>query len=79
MSKPIAVRMDDKGRVHIPRALRKTLQTEPGDLFFVQLDADEITLRRAPNPFDTLAEAAMRDADRHETISLETLLPPHDR
>ena len=78
MTKPLAVRVDEKGRVHLPQAVRKTLHVEPGDIFFVQVTPDGLRLRQAPNPFDALAESAMREADRHETVPLDSLTPRPD-
>jgi AbrB family looped-hinge helix DNA binding protein len=57
------VRVDPKGRLTIPRELRQALGIEPGDLFFVEAEADGAVLRyaRAENPFDALAEHALRE------------------
>lgn len=77
--KAIAVRVDGKGRVLLPRKLRQTLRVGPGDIFFVQPGEDDsLRLVRAPNPFDVLAEHAIVESQRGHTISLDAAFNDRD-
>ncbi len=72
MSKDIAVRLDGKGRLQLPQKIRAALRAEPGDVLFLQLDdGDTVLIVRAINPFDVLAEQALQEHGRGETIPLE--------
>jgi AbrB family looped-hinge helix DNA binding protein len=71
----VSVRLDDKGRLTLPRSVREAIHAEPGDVFYVETDGDGILrLVRAVNPFDVLAEQALREDDAGETISLNDVL-----
>ncbi len=71
----VSVRLDDKGRLTLPRSVREAIHAEPGDVFYVEADGDGILrLVRAVNPFDVLAEQALREDDAGETISLNDVL-----
>jgi hypothetical protein len=65
--------MGEKSWMHISR-LTENLAHRTRDLLFVQLDAQGFTLRRTTNPLDALADDAMREADREETVPLEALM-----
>ncbi len=71
MSKP-ASRMDDKGRLTLPRSVRKALKAEPGDVFFFQEDGEGVVrMIKGENPFEALAEQAIRECEAGETITLD--------
>jgi AbrB family looped-hinge helix DNA binding protein len=57
------IRVDDKGRLTIPRQFRKALGIEPGDTLFVECEENGKVLRyaKAENPFDALAQHAERE------------------
>lgn len=78
MSKPLAIRIDDKGRIQLPQALRHTLHLEPGDVCFLEMDAGTLRVIRAHNPFDLLARQAIDEANRGEMIPLSQLTPTRD-
>ncbi len=78
MSKPLAIRIDDKGRIQLPQALRHTLHLEPGDVCFLEMDAGALRVIRADNPFDLLARQAIDEANRGEMIPLSQLPPTRD-
>lgn len=63
MAGTVTVKVDPKGRLTIPRRLREGLGIEPGDAFFVEGDEEGKVLRfaKAENPFDILAEHALRE------------------
>jgi AbrB family looped-hinge helix DNA binding protein len=59
MNDGIAVRVDSKGRLTIPRRVREALGIRTGDLFFLQREGAILRYARAENPFDALAEHAV--------------------
>ncbi|MCL8208593.1 MAG: AbrB/MazE/SpoVT family DNA-binding domain-containing protein [Actinomycetia bacterium] len=61
----------------MPAAVRQQLKLEPGDLVFLQVDATGFRVIRGANPFDALAEAAIEEAARGETIPLEEWARQH--
>ena len=66
------MKTDAKGRLTIPRHLRKGLGIEPGDTFFLEVDDVRGVLRfaKAENPFDILAEHALAEYRAGRTKSL---------
>lgn len=55
------IRLDDKGRLRIPRATRERLGWNGGDVFSLEPGADgTVRLVKATNPFDVLARDAAR-------------------
>jgi AbrB family looped-hinge helix DNA binding protein len=66
------VRVDAKGRLSIPKAVRTELGIEPGDLFFLEADQVSEVLRfaKVENPFDILAAHAIGEYKAGRTISL---------
>lgn len=57
------VRVDAKGRLSLPRRLREARGIEPGDTLFVEGGEGQATLHlaKAENPFDVLADHAIRE------------------
>jgi antitoxin PrlF len=57
------VKMDRQGRVTTPKAIREASVFEPGSERIVEFDYDSgaIALRPVVNPFDVLAEQALRE------------------
>jgi len=53
-------RLSRKGQVTIPKAVRETLELEPGDLVGYQVSNGVVTLRRL-DPFDEGFHAALSD------------------
>lgn len=72
--KPISVRLDDMGRLTLPRSVCEALHAQPGDVFFLQPEEDGVRIVRAENPFEALAEEAIHEDDAGETISLDDIL-----
>lgn len=62
-------RLSSKGQVTIPKAVRETLNLEPGDLVVYEVVNGAVTLRRA-DPFDAAYHTALSDT-LDEWISLE--------
>ena len=74
MAKAIPVRLDDRGRILIPRTIREALHAEPGDVFFIQQDENGMRIIKGEDPFDALAEDAIREDDAGETVAFEEIL-----
>lgn len=70
MANEVAVRVDNKGRLMIPKELRQELQVGPGDTLFIRCKGKVLHCAKAENPFDLLAEHAIREDDAGLTISL---------
>ncbi len=66
----VAVRVDKKGRLTIPKSARQALGIEPGDTFFVEVDGDTLRYARAENPFDALARHAIEEYRAGRTQNL---------
>lgn len=76
----VAVKVDAKGRLTIPRRLREELGIVPGDMLFVEREAGHEVLRyiKIENPFDALAEAAADEYRAGQTRSLRDFAVAHD-
>lgn len=59
-SQVVPVRIDNKGRVMIPKEVREELHLNPGDTLFLQRDGAVLRYTKAENPFDGLAQHAER-------------------
>ena len=72
MKGSITAKVDNKGRLALPLDLRELLHIQPGDVFFIKPEKNEILrLARAENPFDALARQAIKDSKAGKTITLE--------
>jgi antitoxin PrlF len=67
---PLALRVDSKGRVVIPKSVRQQLHINPGDTFFLESEGNVIRLAKAENPFDALARHAVQEYRAGRTRSL---------
>jgi antitoxin PrlF len=61
MSEAVAVRIDSKGRLTLPRKEREALGLTPGATVFVQREGDVLRLAKAENPLDGLALQALEE------------------
>jgi bifunctional DNA-binding transcriptional regulator/antitoxin component of YhaV-PrlF toxin-antitoxin module len=77
MTEATPVRVDAKGRVQLPLALRRRLGIEAGSVIYVQEDGAELRVRKGENPFDVLAERALADARAGKTKSLRAYAAEH--
>jgi AbrB family looped-hinge helix DNA binding protein len=80
MTTILTVKTDAKGRLTIPRPLREELGIEPGDTFFLEVDNVRGVLHfaKAENPFDLLAEHALREYHAGRTKSLRDFANEND-
>ena len=71
LTNAIPVRIDDKGRLVVPRPIREAMHVAPGDVFYIKQKGNELRFLHAENPFDALAEEALEEHERGETMTLE--------
>lgn len=71
--RPTTVRVDEKGRITLPTRLRQALALQPGDVLFVRAHGDRVELAKAGNPFDVLADHAIREHREGRTRELRQL------
>ncbi len=69
----VAVRVDEKGRVTVPKEVREALGVRPGDTMFWEIVGSEVRWMKAQNPFDALAENAEKEYRAGRTKNLRTL------
>lgn len=61
-NKPEPIRMDDRGRILLPKSVRDALGLESGDtLFILMTGPGRLEVRKAINPFDRALEMASHD------------------
>jgi AbrB family looped-hinge helix DNA binding protein len=79
-AKEISVRIDDKGRITLPKSRRKALGVEAGDTLFFKYDPQNNQLRVVPavSPFDILAEHAIREYKEGYTKTIEAYAEEHN-
>lgn len=70
MGKNVVVRVDEKGRLTLPREVRQALGVGSGDVLFLQVEGHILHLVRVENPFDALAEQALEEFETGQTRSL---------
>ena len=63
----IPLRLDDRGRLTLPLDVRKELHWEPGDIVYLRRDENGLYILKGENPFDALAEEALREYKAGET------------
>jgi len=71
--KQAAVRIDNKGRVTLPKNIREALGLETGDTVFLKYEPEkkQVRLARALSPFDVLAEHAIKEHREGRTRRIE--------
>lgn len=69
----VTTRMDDKGRISIPGAIRDELGLESGDVFFLDIEDRILRVAKANNPFDALIEDSIEELESGKTRSLRDI------
>ncbi len=64
------LKVDAKGRIMLPLAIRKSLRINAGDVLFLEKEETGIHLAKAENPFDILIEDAVEQHKAGKTIEL---------
>jgi len=79
-TKEVAVRIDDKGRITLPKSVREALGVEAGDTLFFRHDPKNNRVQIAPavSPFDILAEHAIREYKEERTKTVEKYAEEHN-
>jgi AbrB family looped-hinge helix DNA binding protein len=68
----VTVTVDSKGRLSIPADIRVAMNIKSGDVLFLESDTEHkvIHFAKAVNPFDGLAEHAVREYQAGRTRNL---------
>ncbi len=72
-----AVRLDDKGRLSLPRELREALGLRPGDVLFVERDGATVRLAKAVNPLESAVVEALALVHAGQKVPLARLAARH--
>ncbi len=70
---PEAARIDDRGRISLPKGIRKQMDIEAGDIVFMVWKGGQLEIRKAMNPFDVLAEKAIQEYEEGKTKKIDDL------
>lgn len=72
--KPEPVRIDDRGRISLPKEIRDQMGIESGDTLFMRISENGLLeVLKAINPFDLLVDEAIREYKEGKTTSIEDL------
>ena len=76
----IAVRVDEKGRVTLPKSIRDALEVTIGDTVFFRYEArnKQARVARAANPFDTLGGQAVKEHRSGRTKTVKKFTEEHN-
>lgn len=66
-----AARVDDRGRITIPKKVREALDIQEGDTCFIDFEQNYVRVVRGENPFEALARDAVEQDERGETLSFD--------
>lgn len=78
MAQTLSARMDEKGRLAIPKSIRDELGAQTGDTFFFEREGNVVRLAKAENPFDSLAEHAEDEYRAGRTRNLRDFAAEND-
>ena len=67
------VKIDEKGRLTVPASEREALGIKPGDVLFVERRGKKLIYVKADNPFDVLADDAIKEYRRGETKNIRKI------
>ncbi|WAH37711.1 AbrB/MazE/SpoVT family DNA-binding domain-containing protein [Alicyclobacillus dauci] len=70
--KVFAVKVDSKGRLVLPQAIRERMNVQAGDVLYVSPQKNgAAVIMKGQNPFDALAAQAIKEYEAGHTLSLE--------
>lgn len=69
----VPLRLDDRGRLTLPVDVREALHWEPGDIVYLRQDENGLYILKGVNPFDALAEEALREYEAGETQDIRDI------
>ena len=72
--KPIAAKVDAKGKITLPKSIRDKIHVQTGDVVYVEEDGNGGLRIIKGNSFDVLAEDAIKQHREGKTIPLEEAL-----
>ena len=80
MANQVAVRIDNKGRVTLPKNIRAALGVDSGDIVFLKYEPKDNQVHLAPavSPFDILAEHAVKEYQGGRTRTVEEFAWEHN-
>ena len=70
MEENIVLRIDNKGRLTIPLNIRKSLNINSGDIFFIKPEKFGLHIAKVDNPFEDLVEYAKHERKKGKSIDL---------
>ena len=65
------VRVDDRGRITIPKKIREALDIQEGDTCFINFEDHSFHIVRGENPFEVLARDALEQDKQGKTVSFK--------
>ena len=73
MPRTLTVKADAKGRLSVPRSIRRELGIEPGTTFAVKREGNTLHFAKMENPFDGLARHAIEEYRAGRTRPIEEI------
>ncbi|HBC75493.1 MAG TPA: hypothetical protein DC017_11715 [Candidatus Wallbacteria bacterium] len=64
------LKVDAKGRITLPLAIRKSLRIKAGDVLFLEKEETGIRITKAENPYDILIKDATKRHEAGKTTGL---------
>lgn len=80
MHNQVTIRIDNKGRVTLPKNIRAALGVTFGDIVFLKYEPKDNQVHIAPavNPFDLLVEHAINEYQKKRTRTVEEFAVEHN-
>lgn len=78
MTEALTARVDSKGRLLLPKEVRKRLGLKSGDTLFLRLEGATLRCAKPENPFDGLARHAIEEHKAGRTRDLRDFAREHE-